>query len=137
MLRGRGISKITLIQVNIEEQVIEKIKEMTSLAEKIQAIALNQYLIEKRALDKKLEVEHTAIEVKHRKTYEPLLLEIANISSGLVDLTDEDLEGVDHLLTEQEKQVKKNYYPKKPIEEYWLKAFISSDAIAQSVQPDD
>lgn len=110
---------------------------MTSLVEKVQAIAINQYLIEKRSLDKKLEGEHTAIEVKHRKVYEPYLLEIANIANGLVDLTDEDLEGVEHLLTEQEKEVKKNYYPKKPIEEYWLKSFISSDAIAESVQPDD
>ena len=63
--------------------------------------------------------------------------EIFQIASGIIDLADEDLEGVDHLLTEQEKEVKKNYYPKKPIEEYWLKAFISSDALAESVQPDD
>lgn len=115
----------------------QKIKGLSSLAEKIQAIAINQFLIQKRAHDKQLEAEHTKIEVKHRKTYEPYLNEIFNIAGGLVDLTDEDLEGVDHLLTEQEKEVKKNYYPKKPIEEYWLKSFISSDAIAESVQPDD
>lgn len=126
-----------MIQVTIEEQVEEKIKAIGSLSEKIQAIAINSFLIQKRALDKKLEGEHTKIEVNHRKTYEPYLTEIFNIASGLVDLTDEDLEGVDHLLTEQEKEVKKNYYPKKPIEEYWLKAFISSDAIAESVHPDD
>lgn len=110
---------------------------MGTLAEKIQAIALNKYLIEKRSLDKKLEAEVNKIEANHRKKYEPYLQEIFNIASGLVDLTDEDLEGVDHLLTEQEKETKKNYYPKKPIEDYWLKAFINSDAIAESVQPDD
>lgn len=88
-------------------------------------------------MDKKLQAEVNTIEVTHRKTYEPFLKEIYNIASGIVDLTDEDLEGVDHLLTEQEKEVKKNYYPKKPIEEYWLKAFISSDAVADHVQPED
>lgn len=124
-------------EVTIEEQVISKIKELPTIAEKVQAIAINTYLIEKRALDKKLEAEVNKIEVTHRKTYEPFLKEIYEIASGIVDLTDEDLEGVDHLLTEQEKEVKKNYYPKKPIEEYWLKAFISSDALAESVHPED
>lgn len=71
------------------------------MAEKIQAIAINQFLIQKRTLDKQLEAEHNKIEVKHRKTYEPYLNEIFNIAGGLVDLTDEDLEGVEHLLTEQ------------------------------------
>jgi hypothetical protein len=71
------------------------------LAEKVQAIAINKYLIDKRALDKKLEGEVTKIEIAHRKTYEPFIQEIFNIASGLVDLTDEDLEGVEHLLTEQ------------------------------------
>ena len=43
-----------LSQVDIEEQVELKIKALPSLKEKVQAIALNGYLIEKRKLDKQL-----------------------------------------------------------------------------------
>ena len=41
------------------------------------------------------------------------------------------------MLTDQEKEVKKNYYPAKEIDEYWLKALISSDAVAESIQEAD
>ena len=66
-----------------------------------------------------------------------MLIKIFNIVSGNVDLTDADLEGVDHLLTDLEKQTKNNYYPKKPIEDYWQKALLSHDTIVESIQPDD
>lgn len=42
-------------EVTIEEQVEKAIKALPTLEEKVQAIALNQYLIEKRELDKKLQ----------------------------------------------------------------------------------
>ena len=44
-----------LIQEEIEEQVIKAIKGLPTLEEKVQAIALNGYLIEKRELDKQME----------------------------------------------------------------------------------
>jgi hypothetical protein len=40
------------MQVEIEEQVEKKIKELPTLQEKVQAIAVNVHLIEKRRLDK-------------------------------------------------------------------------------------
>lgn len=79
------------------------------------AIAINRYLIEKRELDKKLEAEDTKIEVNYRKTYEPYLLEISNIINGLTDLTDQDIEGVDHLLTDIEHQEARKYYLKQKL----------------------
>ena len=39
----------------MEEKVEKKIKELPSLQEKVQAIAVNGYLIEKRKLDKQLQ----------------------------------------------------------------------------------
>ena len=44
-------------QFDIEEEVENKIKELPTLKEKVQAIAINGYLIEKRKLDKALESE--------------------------------------------------------------------------------
>lgn len=41
-------------EVDIEEEVENKIKELPTLKEKVQAIAINGYLIEKRKLDKAL-----------------------------------------------------------------------------------
>lgn len=85
----------------MEVQVQEAIKNLETLEQKVQAIAINGYIIEKRELDKKLAEELTKIEVQYRKQYEPLLNEVAipytqiyQIVAGKVDLTDADLEGV-------------------------------------------
>lgn len=72
-----------------------------------------------------------------RKLYQNHLNEIYNIIAGNVDLTDADLEGVDDILTEQEKEVKQNYYPKKELEEYWLKVLMSSEEIGQTIHNPD
>ena len=40
-------------------------------------------------------------------------IQIYKIATGQTDLTDADLEGVEDLLTDAEKEVKQNYYPKK------------------------
>ena len=42
------------MQIDIEAQVEQKIKQLPTLREKLQAIAINGYLIEKRKLDKHL-----------------------------------------------------------------------------------
>ena len=63
-----------------------------------------------------------------KKYYLPLL-QIHDIIAGKVDLTDADLEGVEDLLTEQEREVKANYYPKKELEDYWYKALLSSEEV--------
>jgi hypothetical protein len=60
-------------EVSIEQKVEDKIKALGTLSEKVQAIAINKWLIEKRALDTKLAAEITKIEVNHRKKYEPYL----------------------------------------------------------------
>lgn len=52
------------------------IKELPSLQDKAQAIALNGYLQDKKALDKALEKELNQIDLKHRKTIEPLLAKV-------------------------------------------------------------
>lgn len=57
----------------MEVKVQEAIKTLPSLPEKVQAIALNGYLIEKRELDKKLAEELGKVEVQYRKQYQPLL----------------------------------------------------------------
>jgi len=51
-LRRIGRSNFFVMQVDIEEQVEAKIKTLPTLKEKVQAIAINGYLIEKRRLDK-------------------------------------------------------------------------------------
>ena len=50
----------------MEEKVEKKIKELPTLQEKVQAIAINTYLIEKRRLDKELQAEQEVIERKFR-----------------------------------------------------------------------
>ena len=62
----------------MEVQVEKAIKELPTLEEKVQAIAINQYLIQKRALDKEVAAEINKIEVTHRKTFEPLLEEVTS-----------------------------------------------------------
>ena len=62
----------------MEVKVEKAIKELPTLEEKVQAIAINQYLIQKRALDKEVAAEINKIEVTHRKTFEPLLEEVTS-----------------------------------------------------------
>lgn len=57
----------------MEVKVEKAIKALPTLEEKVQAIAVNQHIIQKRALDKELATELTKIEVKHRKNYQPFL----------------------------------------------------------------
>lgn len=57
----------------MEVKVEKAIKALPTLQEKVQAIAVNQHIIQKRALDKELATELTKIEVKHRKNYQPFL----------------------------------------------------------------
>ena len=60
----------------MEVKVQKAIKELPTLQEKVQAIAINQFLIQKRVLDKEVAAEINKIEVKHRKTYAPFLEEV-------------------------------------------------------------
>ena len=60
----------------MEVKVEKAIKALPTLEEKVQAIAINQYMIQKRALDKEVAAEVTKIEVKHRKNFEPYLEEV-------------------------------------------------------------
>ena len=62
----------------MEVKVQNAIKALPSLSEKVQAIALNGYLIEKRELDKKLGEEMGKVEVQYRKQYQPLLDEVCH-----------------------------------------------------------
>lgn len=64
----------------MDVKVEKAIKALPTLAEKVQAIAINQYIIEKRNLDKAVATEITAIEVKHRKNFEPYLEEVSPLS---------------------------------------------------------
>jgi hypothetical protein len=124
-------------ELSMAERVEAKIRELGSLSEKVHAIAINRQLIEKRALDAKLEAEVTRREVVRRRDYAPLLEEVFAIAGGLRDLSDADLDGVEQLLTEEERAQKHNYYARRPIDDYWLKAFRASDVLAESVHADD
>ena len=111
------------------EQVEQKIKELPSLKEKVQAIAINGYLIDKRKLDKELEAEIEGIERKFRETYRPLTDEINQIVSGQFTFSDADFQEIGELLTEQEMETKHNYFTQKKVSKYWLKVFSNSDVI--------
>ena len=56
--------------------MIQKIKALPSVAEKVQAIALNGYLIEKRRLDKEMQNETSKIETEFREKYMPQVKEV-------------------------------------------------------------
>lgn len=124
-------------EVDIEEEVENKIKELPTLKEKVQAIAINGYLIEKRKLDKALEAEVEAIECKFRATFAPLTSEINNIVSGQHDYTDIDFQEIGDLLTEQEQELKHNYFTKEKIAEFWLKVFTNSDVLGEQIEQRD
>lgn len=89
---------------------MEKIKGLATLKEKIQAIALNGYLIEKRALDKQLQTEQEAVEYKFRAQYKPFVDEINAIINGTHKFSDADFQEIGELLTPQENETKHNYY---------------------------
>ena len=78
------------IQLEIEEQVEKKIKELPTLHEKVQAIAVNSYLIEKRNLDKALQTEQEECERKFREQYLPYINEMNAIFQGKHQFTDSD-----------------------------------------------
>jgi len=61
---------------DIEHKVEQAIKALPTLQEKVQAVALNGYLQQKKQLDKELERQEYLVELKHRKTIEPLLAKV-------------------------------------------------------------
>jgi nucleosome assembly protein 1-like 1 len=78
--------------LNIEEEVEDKIKALPTLNEKVQAIALNSYLIQKRRLDEQLQKEMEQIEFKYRLLYAPYVDEINQIINGDYELNDGDIQ---------------------------------------------
>lgn len=54
-------------------QVEKAIKAMPTLQEKVQAIAINGYMEQKKALDDTLEKEISKIDLKYRLQMQPLL----------------------------------------------------------------
>ena len=124
-------------QIDIEEEVENKIKALPTLSEKVQAIALNGYLIEKRKLDKQLEAEIEGIERAFREKFTPLTNEINNIVSGQHTFTDADFQEIGQLLTEQEQENKHNYFTNERIPEFWLKVFTNSDVVGENVEERD
>lgn len=125
------------MQIDVPEQVEQKIKELPTLKEKVHAIAINGYLIEKRKLDKELEKELEAEELKFRNTYKPLTDEINSIVSGTYTFSDADFQEIGELLTEQEQETKHNYFTNEKIAEYWLKVFSNSDVIGEHIEEHD
>ncbi len=119
------------------EQVEQKIKELPTLKEKVQAIAINGYLIDKRKLDKELETEIETTERKFRETYKPLTEEINMIVSGKYTFSDADFQEIGELLTEQELETKHNYFTQEKIAEYWLKVLSNSDVIGEHIEDHD
>jgi nucleosome assembly protein 1-like 1 len=125
------------MQVDIEEKIEEKIKALPTLKEKVQAIAINGYLIEKRELDKKMDQEIEALHRKFRETFTPQLNEINAIVEGKHAFTDADFEDIGDLLTPEELTNKHNYLTNEKIPEFWLKAFLNSDVLAEQIEERD
>jgi len=65
-----------------------------TLKEKVQAIAVNGYLIEKRKLDQDLQKEQEEVERKFRETFKPYIDEINNIIQGKHKFTDSDFQEI-------------------------------------------
>lgn len=133
--RWRGKTHFT--QIDIVEEVENKIKALPTLKEKIQAIAVNTHLIEKRRLDTLMEAEIEAIERNFRETYRPQIDQIAAIVEGKHAYTDEDFADIGDLLTDQELQTKHNYLTNEKVPEFWLRCFQHSDVIAEQVEERD
>ena len=121
----------------MEEKVEKKIKELPTLQEKVQAIAVNGYLIEKRKLDKELQAEQEVVERKYREQYLPFIDEINSIVMGKYTFTDTDFQEIGELLTEQEQETKHNYFTQEKISEYWLKTFMNSDVLGEHIEERD
>ncbi|CAM6005593.1 unnamed protein product [Sphagnum balticum] len=107
--------ELSILEVDIEQQVEKKIKALPNLKEKVQAIAINGYLLEKRKLDKLLEAEIEGIELKFRENYKPYLEEINAIIGGKHTFTDADFQEIGELLNEQELETKHNYFTQEKI----------------------
>jgi hypothetical protein len=63
-----------------------------------------------------------------------LTTEINNIVSGQHDYTDIDFQEIGDLLTEQEQELKHNYFTKEKIAEFWLKVFTNSDVLGEQIE---
>lgn len=114
-----------------------KIKALPTLKEKVQAIAVNGHLIEKRRIDKELEKEIEAVERKFRESFKPFVDEISSIVEGKHTYSATDFEDIGDLLTEQEHETKHNYFTQEKIPEFWLKVMLSSDSIGEHIEEID
>jgi nucleosome assembly protein 1-like 1 len=103
----------------------------------VQAIAINGYLIEKRKLDKELQLEQEKLERKFRESYQPFINEINDIVQGKHNFSDADFQEIGELLTEQEQETKHNYFTNEKISEFWLKAFMNSDTLGEHIEERD
>lgn len=64
-------------------------------------------------------------------------MQINEIIEGKRDLVEADFVGVEHLLTEQERQVRKDYMAASRFQDYWLKALQYSENASSEIHPND
>lgn len=78
--------------VSISLKVEEAIKNLPTLPDKLQAIAINSHIQHKRQLDAQLEKDQYKIEHDSTLNYQPQLLQIKAIVEGTYDYQPADLE---------------------------------------------
>lgn len=68
--------------LSVSQQVEDAIRELPCIYDKVQSIAINYYVSQKRELDRQLQKKKTEAEHKTRTLYNPEVVEISSIVEG-------------------------------------------------------
>jgi nucleosome assembly protein 1-like 1 len=118
----------------LEKEVNEAIKKL-DVPLRAKAVALNNILLQKKALDSELEKAIQELTLKYEKLGEPLVTKSNEIINGQSVPSDAELENLDVYMSAEEKAGLK--MEAEPIKNYWALALKNCDMIAQDIQEKD
>jgi len=118
----------------LESDLNEAIKKL-DLPLRAKAVALNNILLQKKALDTELEKAIQELTQKYEKLGEPLAQRSNQIINGESVPSDADLENLDSYVSAEEKSALK--MEAEPIKNYWATVLKNCDMIAQDITEKD
>jgi len=118
----------------LEKEVSDAIKKL-DLPLRAKAVALNNILLQKKALDSELEKAIQELTIKYEKLGEPLVQKSNQIIMGESLPSDADLENLELYMSAEEKSGLK--MESEPIKNYWATALKNCDMIAQDITEKD
>ncbi|KAM3138142.1 hypothetical protein pb186bvf_009815 [Paramecium bursaria] len=118
------------------DEIKNKIKKLP-LKEKLKAVALNYYLMRKKALDSQLERDMRALQKRFDNEASVLYKKSNELIEGSRLPTEDELKESDNYLENEDIQHKNASLVLEPIQNYWYQALKNSDIIAQEIKDRD